>query len=241
MRRQNGKKWLDAGRLRSTAAAAAAVMMLTLSACGGKTAPADTAAESAAQTEEQADSAAGTGTGAANDAEGETYTPEITAFEDIFHNFSLKDTDGNEVTEAVLADCDLTMINIWATFCNPCLKEMPDLGVLNREYQEAGKSFQIIGLVMDGFRVEANGEITEDPDMVETAVSLIGDTGADYLHLVPTGDFAYSLVASGQAQSVPTTLFVDSEGNMIGKPVLGSRSAENWKVIIDEKLDGQAQ
>lgn len=239
MRRQTGKKWPDAGRLRRTAAAAAAVSILMLSACGGKTAGADTAGDSTAQTEEQADSTAGTET--ANGAAGETYTPEITAFEDIFHDFSLNDTDGNEVTEAVLADCELTMINIWATFCNPCLKEMPDLGVLNREYQEAGKRFQIIGLVMDGFRVEANGEITEDPDMVETAVSLIGDTGADYLHLVPTGDFAYSLVASGQAQSVPTTLFVDSEGNMIGKPVLGSRSAENWKVIIDEKLDGQAQ
>ncbi|MDO4266011.1 MAG: TlpA disulfide reductase family protein [Eubacteriales bacterium] len=245
MRKQTGNNKRSAGTVRGTAAAAAAALLLSLSACGAKTAASDgkpaAETETASLAEEQTAGETGTETEAADGGTGETYTPEITPFEDIFHSFTLNDTDGNEVTEAVLSDSDLTMVNIWATFCNPCLKEMPDLGALNKEYQEAGKSFQIIGLVMDGFKVEADGRITEDPEMIETARSLITQTGADYLHLIPTGDFAYSLVASGQAQSVPTTLFVDSQGNMIGKPVLGSRSADNWKVIIDEKLEKTGQ
>ena len=228
MKKKLINKKLTGSVKRCLAAAAAVICLAALSACGGQ----EASAESGSVKESGTEAAAGVSA----DASAEKYVPEITPFEDIFRSFSLKDTEGNEVTEAVLSDHELTMINVWATFCNPCLKEMPDLGALNREYQEDGKSFQIIGLVMDGFRVEESGEIVEDPDMTETARSMIDQTGADYLHLIPTGDFAYSLVASGQTQSVPTTLFVDSEGNMIGKPVVGSRSGENWKVIIDEKL-----
>ena len=47
--------------------------------------------------------------------------------------FAAKDMDGNEVTSGIFSESKLTMINVWATYCNPCLNEMPDLGELSEE------------------------------------------------------------------------------------------------------------
>ena len=41
--------------------------------------------------------------------------------------FETVDMDGNTVTEEVFTQSKLTMVNVWATYCNPCLSEMPDL------------------------------------------------------------------------------------------------------------------
>lgn len=210
-------------------------------------AKADAAADGA-EKEQQAENAAGsiaaqeTAPAAAEGSAGSTDAaasaePVLTEFDDLFRSFELKDVDGNPVTQDVFKDHDLTLVNIWATFCGPCLQEMPDLGKLNQEYQEAGKSFQIVGLVADGFSVEDNGKLIQrDEEMVEKAKELIAQTGADYLHIVPDGSFAYSLLMSGEAQSVPTSVFVDSEGNIVGRTVMGARAADNWRTIIDERL-----
>ena len=55
--------------------------------------------------------------------------------------FSAKDIDGKNVSEAVFADSKITMVNVWGTFCGPCIREMPDLGVLDKKY---GDDFQIL-------------------------------------------------------------------------------------------------
>ena len=41
------------------------------------------------------------------------------------YTFTTVDMEGNEVTEAIFADYDLTMVNIWATWCGYCIEEMP--------------------------------------------------------------------------------------------------------------------
>ena len=42
----------------------------------------------------------------------------------------MTDFDGNEVDKSLFEGHRPTMVNIWATFCNPCLSEMPELGEL---------------------------------------------------------------------------------------------------------------
>ena len=42
-----------------------------------------------------------------------------------FPEFKTTDTNGNEVTEKIFADKDITMVNVWGTFCGPCINEMP--------------------------------------------------------------------------------------------------------------------
>lgn len=147
--------------------------------------------------------------------------------EGILSSFTATDLDGNEVTQEVFADHDLTMVNIWATFCSPCLDEMPALGELNAEY--ADKGFQIIGLVSD--TLNQDGTISDS--QVQTAKDAVAATKADYTHLLPSQDL-FGLLS--QVSAVPTTLFVDKDGAQVGYAIMRAYSKEEWVTIIDEML-----
>lgn len=66
--------------------------------------------------------------------------------EDVFLEFTAKDFEGNEVDQSVFANTKLTMMNVWATFCGTCIREMPELGELAAE---GGTEYQIIGVCTD--------------------------------------------------------------------------------------------
>ena len=61
-----------------------------------------------------------------------------------FGEFEVTDLDGKKVDKSIFQEADVTMVNVWATFCNPCLEEMPYLAELSKEYDS--KNVQIIGL-----------------------------------------------------------------------------------------------
>lgn len=191
------------------AALLAVLMTLTLAACAKEAppAPAETSSQSASQGE--------------SGGEGETVG--------ILSQFTASDLDGNEVTQSLFEDHPVTMVNVWATFCGPCLREMPDLGALHQEFSEQG--FQILGIVTD---VQApDGSISQE--QVDLAAQIAEETGASYLHLLPSEDLIACLL--WQVSSVPTTIFVDETGALIGKGYLGSRDAAAWRSIIEEKLE----
>lgn len=139
----------------------------------------------------------------------------------LFGSFETMTHYGTPVTEDIFTEADLTMVNIWGTFCSPCIREMPDLGELAEEYAEKG--VQIVGIISD-----VTSSFNTD---VET---IIQATGADYTHLILT-ESLYKGYMSG-VQVVPTTVFVDSEGNQVGEVYTGSKDKETWAAIIDEAL-----
>lgn len=145
----------------------------------------------------------------------------------VLSSFSTTDLDGNTVDQSILADYDLTMINVWATFCGPCINEMPDLGELAQEY--ADKKVQIIGLVSDVLNTD--GTISEE--QVQTARDIVEQTGANYVHLLPSEDL-YGVL--GQISAVPTTFFVDKEGAQVGSAIVSAQSKDKWVQTIDEML-----
>ncbi len=146
----------------------------------------------------------------------------------VLSDFTSEDLSGNPVDQSVFSEHKLTMVNIWATFCGPCIREMPDLGELNREY--ADKGFQIIGIPAD--ITDSKGNVS--PSMLAEAISIVSETGADYLHIMPSA----SLVAAKLkfVYSVPETIFVDEFGRQVGESYIGSRSKADWIKIIDELL-----
>ena len=143
--------------------------------------------------------------------------------------FETADLDGNNVTEALFTSNKLTMINIWGTFCPPCIREMPDLGRLSADYK--AKGVQIVGVVIDA--LDRYGRV--DSKIKADARKIIDRTKADYLHVVPTVAMFSGLLKD--VQVVPTTIFVDSQGRQIGDVFLGSRSYKDWKKIIDSILE----
>ena len=80
--------------------------------------------------------------------------------------------------------------------------------------------------------VNSDGEVLAD--VVETAKEDIQDTGADYLHLVPTGEIFTDLLP--RVSAVPTTIFVDESGRQIGLADMGARDKDTWIQVIEEKL-----
>lgn len=154
---------------------------------------------------------------------------EITQNSGILSDFTTTDIDGNAVDASVLGGKKLTMVNIWATFCGPCINEMPDLGKISEEY--ADKGFQIIGIPVDV--VDYYGNI--DASQVELAKEIIDETDADYLHILPSVSLNQAKLS--QVTSVPETIFVDENGNQVGESYIGSRSEEQWKEIIDGLME----
>lgn len=143
-------------------------------------------------------------------------------------NFSTISLEGERVTQANFSDHKLTMINIWATFCGPCIREMPELGEISREYKEKG--LQIVGIISDV--QNQDGSISND--QISLAKEIIDQTQADYLHVLPSYDLYQAKLK--QVYSVPETVFVDQNGKVVGQPYLGSRSKDKWTAIIDQLL-----
>ena len=137
----------------------------------------------------------------------------------VFGSFEAETLDGEMVTEDIFARADLTMVNIWATFCGPCLQEMPDLGELSREYE--GSGIAIVGVI---------GDVEEAGD--ETAAEIVEKTQADYTHLVASPGLRLGIL--NKISAYPTTIFVNAEGEMVGDAYAGARSKEEWKAIIEE-------
>ena len=117
---------------------AAATFSASLSGCGADTGSGETA-------ESSPDASDGS-------VELEPFTPPVT--------FEAVSADGETVTSDIFADSRLTMVNVWATYCNPCLMEMPYLGELAAEYSP--EDFQIIGIISDVME-----------DMVRTELELL--------------------------------------------------------------------
>ena len=45
----------------------------------------------------------------------------------VSYTFESQDLDGNKITSDIFSNNIITMINIWGTFCGPCIREMPEL------------------------------------------------------------------------------------------------------------------
>ena len=145
--------------------------------------------------------------------------------------FESVDLDGNKISSELYSKNKITMINIWGTFCGPCIREMPDLAKLSEENKSKG--VEIIGIPID--IIDDWGRV--DSRLKSDALMIIEKTGVSYKNIVPTISMFQTMLRGIQA--VPTTFFIDKNGNQIGTVYLGSRSQKDWQKIIDKLLESQ--
>lgn len=153
---------------------------------------------------------------------------EQVADDSVFGKFNAKDLNGNPVDESIFAENKLTMVNLWGTFCGPCINEMPHLGEISKEY--ADKSFGVVGILVDV--TDNDGNVFEP--QFNDALDIVAQTKVEYVNIVPSKELMLKKVAS--VFSVPETIFVDSEGKQVGQSYLGARNKDQWIKIIDELL-----
>lgn len=139
--------------------------------------------------------------------------------------FSIEDVGGNMYTQEMFEDYDITMINIFATWCTPCVNEIPDLEKLKNEMEDQG--VYVVGIVLDA--VDQYGNVQDK--VIEQAKLLAERTEASYPFLIPDESNLNGRLTGINA--VPETFFVDKEGNILGEAYIGSHSLEEWKTIIE--------
>ena len=128
--------------------------------------------------------------------------------------FETTDLDGNKVTSDIFAEHTLILINIWGSFCGPCMEEMPDLEVLSKEF--ASKDVAFVGVLGDA--LDRNGEF--DEDTVDLAKTVLEAKGMTYLNLAMCQEIQEAL----PSDTYPTTIFIDSTGTVVGEVIYGSRT-----------------
>jgi thiol-disulfide isomerase/thioredoxin len=130
-------------------------------------------------------------------------------------SFSLTTLTDETIDDSIISENKLTMVNFWATWCGPCVSEMPDLQSISEDY--ADKGFALVGVLFGD-------------DDVEGAKDFIAEQGITYPVILPEGPF-YDM--SMDIYAIPTTMFFDSDGNQVGDTVVGGKSYEDWAGLID--------
>ncbi len=127
--------------------------------------------------------------------------------------FETKDIEGNTVSSDIFADKDITVLNVWGTFCGPCIGEMPELAQWDKELPD---NVQILGLVID---VPEDTESDEAMTVMEDAKKIVSEAGVEFTNIVPDSELQKFL---SNVSGVPTTFFVNSKGEIIGDPIVGA-------------------
>jgi len=92
-----------------------------------------------------------------------------------------------------------TLINFWAPWCKPCIKELPILKQLSKEFKE---QISFVGVTVE----------TKDIDSVKKAIS---DFGLEYDQAVADTILLESFFGSSGAAALPATFLFDSSGALV--------------------------
>ena len=142
-------------------------------------------------------------------------------------NLQTKDIDGKEFSSKDFANYDLTMVNVFATWCSPCVQEIPDLAEIQKEMKDKGVN--IVGVVTD--TVDQTGE---NQEALEKAKLIRERSKAEYPFLIPDKSNFNGRLSGIQA--FPETFFVDKKGQIVGETYSGSHNKKAWMEIIEKEL-----
>lgn len=129
----------------------------------------------------------------------------------------VRDLSGGSRRLRALVDAP-TVVNLWATWCGPCEREMPELGALHADLRERGAG-GVIGIAID------SGDPSAIRDFAEAH-------GANYLHLRATRRWADRHF---RLFGMPTTLVVDAHGRIRAR-LVGPQTRESVMRELEELL-----
>jgi thiol-disulfide isomerase/thioredoxin len=122
----------------------------------------------------------------------------------------------------------LRLINLWATWCGPCVAEFPDLVTVMHLYRDRGLEFVSIS--------------ADDPARKDKALSFLKSKQASGPNYLYTGDDKYKMIEAVDPKwdgALPYTMLVDPDGKVVYRHQGAIDIAELKKVIFDDATMGR--
>ncbi len=140
--------------------------------------------------------------------------------------FSSKTIFNENIDSSIFSQNKFTMVNIWGTYCSSCVKELPDLQEIYDEF----KSYDVgvLGIVSD-LKIDSYKE--KD---LKKAISIIEENNIKYPNVF--ADSTFVEYVTGKLFVIPTTVFVDKQGHVIGEMIESACSKEEYINIIKDIL-----
>lgn len=124
--------------------------------------------------------------------------------------FTLNVLDGPDKTRRVTKD-DLAgrvvLIDFWASWCGPCLRELPEIAALIAEYQARNAKLTVVALNMDRDTETRNGRVAAETTMKERELKL--DVAPNGLVAI---DPEITMAPVFEVKALPTVVLLDENG-----------------------------
>lgn len=114
-------------------------------------------------------------------------------------NAAFQDADGNEVNFSDFQG-KVILVNLWATWCAPCIKEMPDLNALQNSL--GGENFEVVLISQNSDGIESSLEFLETNSIT---------------HLTTYIDSNRNIARSLKSNVLPTSILINAEGQEVGR------------------------
>lgn len=148
---------------------------------------------------------------------------EISSFDKFEFSFSLPTVAG-EANDSRQFKGQLMVIDIWATWCAPCKRAIPDFIAIQEEFQAHG--VQVVGITCD------SADPADAPETARKAYAIGQQLGVNYPLLVDDGSTTKQVPGF---RGYPTTLFMTPDG-VVRYKVTGAQSKEKLASMINTIL-----
>jgi len=135
-------------------------------------------------------------------------------------HFTTMDMDGKPVSVADYKG-KVLLIDFWATWCGPCIAELPHVLEAYQAHHDQG--FEILGISLD-----------RDTDK-DKLVTMIKERGMSWRHVYDGKYWQAEIAQLHDVNSIPFTLLIGKDGKVAGMNLRGAKLGEAVKAALEAK------